>query len=229
MNATKPARLSARGLVKSYGEGRSARTILDGIDLDVRAGELVALTGRSGSGKSSLMNLLGGLDWPDGGTVAVDGRPLLARDERSSAAVRRSCIGFVFQAFHLVPELSGRANVLLPARIGGGSNGAAAADRRADLLIEALGVTGVAGHRPHELSGGEQQRFAIARALINEPVLILADEPTGNLDEHSARLVLDLLCGLTGDRAVVLATHDESAIRAADRHLRLADGRLHPR
>ncbi len=228
MSEAHAALLSARGLVKSYGEGRTARVILDGLDLDVAPGELVAVTGRSGSGKSSLMNLLGGLDWPDGGSVTIDGRPLVARDERSSAALRRSYIGFVFQAFHLVPELSGRANVLLPARIGAGRDGAAA-ERRAGTLIEALGVTGVADHRPHELSGGEQQRFAIARALVNAPTLILADEPTGNLDETSAGLVLDVLCGLAGDRAVVLATHDEAAIRAADRHLRLADGRLHTR
>ena len=222
------ALLCARGLVKSHGSGRAQRRILDGVDLDVSRGELIALTGRSGSGKSTLMSVLGGLDWPDAGTISIEGTLLLARDERSAAMLRRKHVGFVFQAFHLVEELSGRANVLLPARIGAGRDGRAA-ERRADMLLERLGIAGVAGHRPHELSGGEQQRFAIARSLINEPTLILADEPTGNLDVESGAIVLELLCSMVGDRTVVLATHDEAAVRAADRHLRLADGRLQAR
>ncbi len=218
--------LDARGLVKSHGSGRGARTVIDGVDLVVRPGELVTIAGRSGSGKSTLMNLLGGLDWPDAGAVTIDGRALHARSERSAAALRRAYLGFVFQAFHLVPELSGRDNVLLPARIGARGNGGAAAEPRADELIEQLGLSEVAAHRPHELSGGEQQRFAIARALVNDPAIVLADEPTGNLDAESAALVLSLLGRLSGRRAVVIATHDEAAVRAADRRLRLAAGRL---
>jgi ABC-type lipoprotein export system ATPase subunit len=219
------ALLSARGLVKVHGTGRAARRILDGVDLDVAAGELVAVTGRSGSGKSTLLNLLGGLDWPDAGVISIGGTPLRARAERSAAGLRRSHVGFVFQAFHLVPELSGRHNVLLPARIGMGRNGVRA-EARADALIERLGLGDVADHRPHELSGGEQQRFAIARALVNDPPLVLADEPTGNLDRDSGALVLELLLSLAGERAVVLVTHDEAAVAAADRRLRLRDGRL---
>jgi len=217
--------LDARGLVKSHGSGRGARRVLDGVDLEVRRGELVTIAGRSGSGKSTLMNLLGGLDWPDAGAITIDGCALHARSERSAAALRRSHLGFVFQAFHLVPELSGRDNVLLPARIGARGNGGGAG-RRADELLEQLGLSEVAARRPHELSGGEQQRVAIARALINDPALVLADEPTGNLDSESAALVISLLGSLRGRRAVVIATHDEAAVRAAHRGLRLAAGRL---
>jgi ABC-type lipoprotein export system ATPase subunit len=219
--------LSATRLVKVHGRGRAARVVIDGAELHVERGELVTITGRSGSGKSTLLNLLGGLDWPDEGEVRIDGRTLQARDERAAAALRRSSIGFVFQAFHLVPELSGRHNVLLPTRIGAGRNGRGG-EHRADALIERLGLTAIADHRPHELSGGEQQRFALARALVNDPPIVLADEPTGNLDAHSGALVLDLLSGLGGERAVILATHDEAALAAADRRLHLLDGRLTP-
>ncbi len=219
--------LSATGLVKVHGRGRAARRILDGAELQVERGELVTVTGRSGSGKSTLLNVLGGLDWPDEGEVQIDGRPLQAREERSAAAVRGSGIGFVFQAFHLVPELSGRHNVLLPTRIGTRRNGNGG-ERRTDALIDQLGLEAIAAHRPHELSGGEQQRFAIARALVNDPPIVLADEPTGNLDADSAALVLDLLAGLAGERAVILATHDQAAVSAADRRLQLVDGQLRP-
>ncbi len=219
--------LSATGLVKVHGRGRAARRILDGAELVVERGELVTVTGRSGSGKSTLLNLLGGLDWPQEGEVRIEGRPLHARAERPAAALRGSSIGFVFQAFHLVPELSGRQNVLLPTRIGTRRNGNAG-ERRADALIERLGLMAIAAHRPHELSGGEQQRFAIARALVNDPPIVLADEPTGNLDAESGALVLDLLAGMAGERAVILATHDEAAVSAADRRLRLVNGQLRP-
>src|SRR3954451_10499651 len=220
------ALLRAQGLVKVHGSGRGARRVLDGAMIEVERGELVAITGRSGSGKSTLLNLLGGLDWADAGTVELDGHRLEARAERTAAALRRRYVGFVFQAFHLVPELSGRDNVLLPTRIGRAENGAG--PRRADALIERLGLAEVPAHRPHELSGGEQQRFALARALVNDPALVLADEPTGNLDAESGAQVLDLLTALAGERAVVVVTHDEAAVRAADRRLRLEGGRLVP-
>jgi ABC-type lipoprotein export system ATPase subunit len=217
------ALLRAQGLVKTHGTGRGARRILDGATLEVGRGELVAVTGRSGSGKSTLLNVLGGLDWLDDGAIELDGHRLDARAERAAARLRRRYVGFVFQAFHLVPELSGRDNVLLPTRIGA-TDGTGV--RRADALIERLGLAEVAGHRPHELSGGEQQRFALARALVNDPPLLLADEPTGNLDAESGVEVLELLASLAGEHAVVLVTHDEAAVRAADRRLRLDDGRL---
>ena len=214
----------ARGVVKNVGRGRAARRVLDGIDVEVAGGELVALTGRSGSGKSTLLNLLGGLDIADAGSIHVAGQAVTGAGERELTALRRQSIGFVFQFFHLVPELSGEANVLLAARLPGGAPGIV---RRAGELIDRLGLRDVAGALPHELSGGEQQRFAIARALVADPPLVLADEPTGNLDEESAAVVLELLRAAAGEgRAVIAVTHEPDLVGAADRVLRLRDGRL---
>jgi ABC-type lipoprotein export system ATPase subunit len=211
----------ARGLVKGYGRGRGARTILSGADLDVGAGELLAIVGRSGSGKSTLLHVLGGLDTPQAGSVEIDGEPL---DARRADAVRRRKIGFVFQAFHLVPELTGEENVLLAARLPGAPRDATARGRE---LIARLGVDHVADHLPHELSGGEQQRLAIARALVNDPAVVLADEPTGNLDEASAVIVLDLLRAIAdAGRAVVVVTHEATVTARADRAVELRDGLL---
>jgi ABC-type lipoprotein export system ATPase subunit len=211
------------GLVKSVGAGRAARRVLDGVDLAVERGELVAVLGRSGSGKSTLLHLLGGLDKPDAGTVAIAGN-MLNGSERRLTEMRRRHVGFVFQFFHLIPELSGEENVLLPARLPGAGRGAA---RRGAQLIERLGLTGVARQRPHELSGGEQQRFAIARALVNDPDVVLADEPTGNLDEDSAAEVHRLLRSIAdAGKAVVVVTHDAEATAVADRVLHLRHGRL---
>jgi ABC-type lipoprotein export system ATPase subunit len=211
----------ARGLVKGYGRGRGARSILAGADLDVAPGELVAVVGRSGSGKSTLLHLLGGLDTPEAGTVEIAGEPLHAR---RADALRRRRIGFVFQAFHLVPELTGAENVLLAARLPGAPREAA---RRARALIARLGVAHVADHLPHELSGGEQQRLAIARALVNDPAVVLADEPTGNLDETSAAIVLDLLREIADEgRGVVVVTHEAAVTGRADRTVELREGRL---
>ena len=218
--------VAARGLVRTFGEGRSARRVLDGADLDVAAGEIVAVLGRSGSGKSTLLHVLGGLDRPDAGSVAVGGEPVTGVGERRLSALRRRHIGFVFQFFHLLPELSGEANVLLAARVRGADRGAIARGR---ALVDRLGLRAVADLFPHQLSGGEQQRFAIARALVNDPSLLLADEPTGNLDVHAGAEVLELLRELAGaGRAVVLVTHEASAAAIADRVLRLDEGRLVP-
>ncbi|MBD0282220.1 MAG: ABC transporter ATP-binding protein [Thermoleophilaceae bacterium] len=218
--------LRARGVRKSYGSGRGARLILDGVDLELARGELVAVVGRSGSGKSTLLHLLGGLDRADGGSVEVAGRPVTGASERKLSALRRDEIGFVFQFFHLVPELDGEANVLLPTRLPGASRRAAARGR---ALIERLGLGEVARLRPHQLSGGEQQRFALARALVADPALVLADEPIGNLDAASGAVVLDLLRAIADDgRAVLMVTHQAEATARADRVLHLADGRLVP-
>ena len=219
--------VSARGLVKTFGRGRVARWVLDGADLDVTAGEVVAIIGRSGSGKSTLLHLLGALDRPEAGRVTVAGQRLEGARERVLTEFRRHHVGFVFQFFHLVGELSGEENVLLPARLLGGEEGAA---RRGRELIARLELERVAGSLPHTLSGGEQQRFAIARALVNDPEVVLADEPTGNLDAESGRTVLDILRGVAAEdgRAVVLVTHDREAARIADRVLVLRDGRLEP-
>ena len=214
----------ARGLVKTYGEGRGAVRVLDGADLHVDRGELVAVVGRSGSGKSTLLHLLGALDRPDAGTLEVAGKRLERLTEAGLTAVRRHHVGFVFQSFHLLPELSGVENVLLPARLA--RDGVETAPRAHDLL-ERLGLAGVARRLPTTLSGGERQRLAIARALVNDPALVLADEPTGNLDEESGAAVLELLRRVAdSDRAVVLVTHDRAATALADHVLTLRDGRL---
>jgi ABC-type lipoprotein export system ATPase subunit len=214
---------SARGIVKAYGEGRAELRVLDGVDLELEAGELVAVTGRSASGKSTLLNVLGALDRVDAGSVEVCGIRLDGAPESRLAPLRRDRIGFVFQSFHLLPELTGLENVLLPARL----NGRRPSLDRGRALVEQLGLVAAAERLPAVLSGGEQQRLAIARALINDPVLVLADEPTGNLDAESGEIVLDLLRGIADEgRAVLLVTHEQEATRRADRVLRLEDGRL---
>jgi ABC-type lipoprotein export system ATPase subunit len=218
--------VTARGLVRTFGEGRSARRVLDGADLDVAAGEIVAVLGRSGSGKSTLLHLLGGLDRPEAGTVELAGERVTGAGERQLSALRRRHVGFVFQFFHLLPELTGEANVLLAARVRGARPEARARGRE---LIDRLGLRGVAGSFPHQLSGGEQQRFAIARALVNDPSLVLADEPTGNLDVQAGAGVLALLRELAAEgRGVVVVTHEPAAAGIADRVLRLEHGRLEP-
>ena len=214
---------SARGVVKTYGSDRAERRVLDGVDLDIAGGELVAILGRSGSGKSTLLHLLGGLDRPDAGTIEVGG-VRLGRSERLLTEVRREHVGFVFQSFHLLPELTGLENALLPARLSRNGGGAPA---RVRALIDSLGLAEAAGRLPGELSGGEQQRLAVVRALANDPSLVLADEPTGNLDPDSAAPVLALLRRIADDgRAVLLVTHDDEATRLADRVLTLAGGKL---
>ncbi len=218
--------VTARGLVRTFGEGRAARRVLDGTSLDVEAGEIVAVLGRSGSGKSTLLHVLGGLDRPEAGVVEVAGHRVTGVGERRLSAVRRRHVGFVFQFFHLLPELTGEANVLLAGRVRGAHPDAAARGR---ALVDRLGLRGVAGSLPHQLSGGEQQRFAIARALVNDPALLLADEPTGNLDVEAGAGVLALLRELAGEgRAIVLVTHEASAAAISDRVLRLEAGRLVP-
>jgi ABC-type lipoprotein export system ATPase subunit len=212
----------AVGLCKMVGSGRARRRVLDDVSLTVEPGEIVAILGRSGSGKSTLLHLLGGLDRPDGGTIELAGKPFTGRGGRAVARMRLRHIGFVFQQFQLIEECSGQENVLMPTRLPGAPPGGAA---RAARLIEQLGLARVDGHLPHELSGGEQQRFALARALVNDPELVLADEPTGSLDSENGAAVLELLRGL-GRHAVVLVTHEPESAAIADRILHLRDGRL---
>jgi ABC-type lipoprotein export system ATPase subunit len=213
------------GLVKTFGSGAAAVRVLDGLDLEVARGELVAVVGRSGSGKSTLLHLLGGLDRPDAGAIEVAGVDVDRVDERGLTLLRRRHVGFVFQAFHLLPELTGWENVLLPARFAGDGRVAAP---RAKRLIRELGLAEVAGRLPVSMSGGEQQRLAIVRALVHDPALVLADEPTGNLDLESGAAVLRLLRSVAdGGRGVVVVTHDREAAAVADRVLELRGGRLH--
>jgi ABC-type lipoprotein export system ATPase subunit len=210
--------------VKTYGRGRAAVRVLDGADLDVAAGELVAVFGRSGSGKSTLLHLLGGLDAADAGTIEVAGTRIDTAREAELVELRRQKVGFVFQAFHLLPELTGLENVLLPARLVRDRNGAV---DRARELIRRLDLREQARRLPDTLSGGERQRLGIVRALVNDPPLVLADEPTGNLDGESGADVLALLRRVADDgRAVVLVTHEREAAALADRVLHLRDGRL---
>ncbi len=216
--------LQAAGLTKTVGVGRARRRVLDGVTLTVEVGEVVAVLGRSGSGKSTLLHLLGALDTPEEGRIVLGGETITGLSARALARVRLRHVGFVFQQFQLIEELSGAENVILATRLPGAPRGGA---RRASRLIEELGLSDVAGHLPHQLSGGEQQRFAIARALVNDPLLVLADEPTGSLDAENGSAVLALLRGLS-DRAVVIVTHEPDAAGIADRVFRLTDGQLLP-
>jgi ABC-type lipoprotein export system ATPase subunit len=211
--------------VKSFGSGRARRRVLDGAELDVERGELVAIVGRSGTGKSTLLHLIAGLDRADDGTIELDGERVDAASDRRLTALRARSVGFVFQFFHLVPELTGEENVLLPAQVVSGDRRRLEARGRA--LIDELGLDEVRRSLPHELSGGEQQRIAIARALIADPPIVLADEPIGNLDPASGAVVLRLLRAMADDgRAVAMVTHQPEASAIADRVVRLEDGRL---
>ena len=215
--------VSASQLVKTHGVGRAALRVLNGVDLELQAGEVVAIVGRSGSGKSTLLHLLGALDRPDSGSIDLAGTRIDTATEKELTRIRRSQIGFVFQAFHLLPELTGMENVLLPARLGGAPDAIA----RGKDLVAGLGLTEEAERLPTVLSGGEQQRLAVARALVNDPVLLLADEPTGNLDPESGAEVLRLLQrAASAGKAVLLVTHQDDAIAIADRVLRLSGGQL---
>ena len=221
---TTPAIASARDLVKVYGAGTTAVRALDGVDVDLVRGELTAIMGPSGSGKSTLMHCLAGLDRPTSGTVVVDGQTVSSMSERKLTALRRTRVGFVFQAYNLVPTLTALENITLPLDI---------ARRRVDrahldLVVETLGLADRLGHKPSELSGGQQQRVACARALVARPAVVFADEPTGNLDSTSAAEVLGFLRSSVDDlgQSVVMVTHDPTSAGYAHRVLFLADGRL---
>ena len=208
--------LSIRGLAKSF-TGPRPRAVFRGVDLDVEAGSFVAVMGESGVGKSTLLNLVAGLDRADAGSIAVDGITLAALDDDALTALRRVRMGFVFQAFHVLPYLTVAQNVALPLSLVG-IDGATAADRVADMLA-AVGLADRAASMPRELSGGELQRVAIARALVHAPRIVLADEPTGNLDPDTAGQVLSLLRDVTKARgaAGILVTHSRAAAAVADR------------
>jgi len=218
--------LIARGLGRTYQMDRRSLEVLKGVDLDVARGEFLALRGASGAGKSTLLHLLGGLDKPDAGEIRFDGKNLAALSGGELARFRNRKVGFVFQAYHLLPELSALENVCLPARLA--RVNAAEAEQRARELLARAGLGERVEHRPGELSGGEQQRVAIARALINSPELILADEPTGNLDSHTGDGIIDFLCSLRAEKqtTLIIATHDARVAARAPKSVELADGRV---
>jgi putative ABC transport system ATP-binding protein len=215
--------LCARGLRKTYGRGDALVRAVDEVSLDVEAGETVAIMGPSGCGKSTLLHLLGGLDRPDAGTVALAGRPVDRLGERGLARMRRDSVGFVFQAFHLMDELTAVENVELPALLAGRSP--RAARRRALQLLARTGLADRATFLPSALSGGQRQRVAVARALVNDPVIVLADEPTGNLDSAATLEVLRLFDDLhQGGQTLVIVTHDARIAATADRLITMRDG-----
>ena len=214
------------GIVRSFRQGRTILHVLRGIDLQARAGELVALVGPSGSGKSTLLHIAGLLERPDEGEVYLDGEASSRLDDDRRTAIRRDNVGFVYQYHHLLPEFSAEENVVLPQMIAG--HGRGRGRRRAGELLGRLGLGDRLHHRPGQLSGGEQQRVAIARALANDPKIVMADEPTGNLDPATAEEVFDLFVALARDAglAAVIATHNPSLAARMDRTVRLRDGHL---
>jgi lipoprotein-releasing system ATP-binding protein len=219
--------LVARGLTRRLGVGAGAREVLHGVDITIEAGEFVALVGPSGSGKSTLLYLLGGLDHPDAGSVEIAGEDLARVDDDTLAKLRNRLIGFVYQFHFLLPEFSALENVLMPLWARGG--GRSREDRALGLeLLGRVGIAEKAGKLPRELSGGEQQRVAIARSLVNRPKLLLADEPTGNLDSANANAVYELFRELNRDlgQTILVVTHDTDWAARSDRILRLLDGRV---
>jgi ABC-type lipoprotein export system ATPase subunit len=218
--------LSARALVKTYAMGRRTLEVLRGVDLTVARGEFLALRGASGAGKSTLLHLIGGLDSPNAGEIFFNGQNLAKFSEGELTQFRNRRVGFVFQAYHLLPELTALENVCLPARVARIS--AAQTEKRGRDLLSRVGLKDRTDHKPSELSGGEQQRVAIARALINEPELLLADEPTGNLDSKTGGEIIELLKNLCAEKqmTLVIATHDAKVAARAQRVIELTDGRI---
>ena len=223
--------LRARGLAKTYRMGGTELRVLRGVDLDVAGGEWLSVVGRSGSGKSTLLHLLGGLDTPDTGRVVFGETDVTALHRPRVDRYRREEVGFVFQFYHLLPELSALENVVVAAMVRHGvfawPGHRRAAKARAAAMLEKVGLAERMRHKPAKLSGGERQRVAVARALVNDPALLLADEPTGNLDASTGRGVIELFESLHAEgQTIVMVTHDASIASAADRHVRLVEGRL---
>lgn len=218
--------LRAEGLTKCYTIGRKKIEVLHGVDMEVEQGEFLSVVGASGSGKSTLLHILGGLDRPDEGRLEVDGNHLTRLGGLALSRFRNRSVGFVFQAYHLFPELDALENVALPARIARRS--VIEVEAQARQWLDRVGLSKRMDHRPYELSGGEQQRVAIARSLINDPTLLLADEPTGNLDSETGSEIMDLLLKLKAEcrLTLIMATHDQHMAGQTDRTLHLVDGKI---
>jgi len=215
--------LTANEIKKIYKTGAKEVRAVDGVSLEIRKGESLAIVGPSGSGKSTLLHILGGLDRPTSGNVLLEGTDLYGMSDSRRAKARNLKVGFVFQAYHLLPEFTALENVMLPALIGSRKD-----KDRASGLLESVGLGDRAHHRPGELSGGESQRVAIARALVNEPQVLLCDEPTGNLDSKNSDAIYGILLDLkkTSGISLVIVTHDETVSKSLDRTIRLRDGRM---
>ncbi len=218
------ALIRLRAVSKLYRKGRAAVHALDSIDVDIARHGMVAIVGPSGSGKSSLLHVIGAMDRPSSGEVLVAGQPLNTLSEEALTRFRRQTVGFVFQSFNLIPNLTALENVMLPMEF----NGVSGSERRsrAGALLERIGLSQRLDHRPRELSAGEQQRVAIARALANDPSLILADEPTGNLDSKTGQVIYELLKAIAAERTVVVVTHAEVLAQMAERVIHIKDGKL---
>lgn len=219
--------IRAEGLAKTYAEGKMHTPVFDGLELSVSRGETVAIIGASGAGKSTLLHLLGGLDVPTAGEVYVAGQRMSALSDAARGTLRNRNLGFIYQFHHLLPEFSALENVMMPVLLGGGE--IADARARALELLQSVGLGHRLEHKPGEMSGGERQRAAVARALVNQPACVLGDEPTGNLDDRTAAAVFGQMLELNRARAtsLVLVTHDRSLARKLDRVLELREGRLH--
>ncbi len=218
--------VAVENLSKSFSEGGTTRTVLDGVDLQIQRSELVVLLGRSGAGKSTLLNLISGLDVPDSGTVTLGGTDLGRLSERARTLYRRRHIGFVFQSFNLIPTLTVLENVMLPLELNGRAD--AASQKRALAYLDKVGLADRQDSYPDRLSGGEQQRVAIARALVHEPLLVLADEPTGNLDFRTGQAVMEIYLELIREQhtTMLIVTHDMDFLDRADRLLEMRDGKV---
>jgi len=221
--------IEIRHLSKSYQEGSSTHQVLNDINLNIPKGEFLAILGASGSGKSTLLNLISGIDWCDSGEILIDAKDIVELDENQRTLFRREHIGFIFQFFNLLPTLSALENISLPLELIGIQ--ARLAQKKAQILLEAVGLPNRGNSLPDQLSGGEQQRIAIARALVHDPLLLLADEPTGNLDEETGAQIMDLLESMTlaRNKNLILATHSLENASRAHRILALHDGKLSKR
>ena len=216
--------LKAEHLVKTYGSGETAVKALDDVSLEVSKGEFVAIVGQSGSGKSPLLHMLGAMDYPDSGTLTVDGEDVFSMNDDALAQYRRRKAGFVFQFFNLLPVMTAKENILIPLSL----DGQKADEAYLNEIAETMGIADRLSHYPHQLSGGQQQRVAIARAMISKPAVILADEPTGNLDSASGNEILSLLKTTIKkyDQTLILITHDMNVAEKADRIITIKDGKI---